>query len=166
MKKSEQVKKLVIEQLCRTPIVEAACQKAGVSRMTFYRWKKEDKEFAKAVAAAIQDGRLLVNDLAESQLVGAIKDRNLPATTYWLRHHHPDYANTLRIKHAVDDEGLTPEEEAIVREALRLGNIINTEVIQNYEADTTQREQYNLPENSGDNDPGPENPAGDSEGKS
>jgi len=120
MKKTDQTKKLLLEQLRKTPIVEAACQKINISRMTFYRWKADNKEFAKEADEAVRDGQKLVNDLAESQLIGAVKDRNLPAIMYWLRNHHPDYANKLRIEHALDDEELTPEQEAVVREALRL----------------------------------------------
>jgi hypothetical protein len=120
MKKTDQNKKLFLEQLQKTPVVEIACQKINISRMTFYRWKADDKEFAKEADEAVRDGQKLVNDLAESQLIGAVKDRNLPAIMYWLRNHHPDYANKLRIEHALDDEELTPEQEAVVREALRL----------------------------------------------
>jgi hypothetical protein len=129
MKKTDQTKRLLLEQLSKTPIVEAACQKIGISRMTFYRWKNEDKEFAKQVEKSIFEGQHLVNDLAESQLIGAVKDRNLAAITYWLRHHHPDYASKLRIEHALDDENLTPEQEAVVREALRLAALRPAELI-------------------------------------
>lgn len=118
MKKSDQTKKLVLEQLRKTPIVQVVCEKLEISRMTYYRWKQEDKEFAKATEEAIIDGMHLVNDLAESQLVGAIKDKNFAAIAYWLRHHHPSYANKLEIEHALKDETLSPEQEALVRRGL------------------------------------------------
>lgn len=123
MKKTEQTKNMLLEQLRKTPIVEAACQKVGISRMTFYRWKQDDAEFKKKADEAMSDGQLLVNDVAEGQLISAVRDRNLSAITYWLRHHHPSYANTLQVKHALHDEELTPEQEALVREALRLASL-------------------------------------------
>ena len=64
LKKSKQLKNQLLEQLKRTPIVEAACHKAGISRQTFYRWKAEDAEFAKEIDKAVADGQMLVNDLS------------------------------------------------------------------------------------------------------
>ena len=55
LKNSKQLKSKLLDQLKRVPIVEAACQKAGISRQTFYRWKFEDAEFAKEVEKAIAD---------------------------------------------------------------------------------------------------------------
>lgn len=163
MKKRDQTKQLLLDQLRKTPIIETACQKIDISRMTVWRWKQQDPKFTKKVDEALLDGRYLVNDLAESQLIGAVKDRNLSAITYWLRNHHPDYANKLEIKHALQDEPLTPEQEALVREALRLAGgsqqIINQE---NYEhsTDSTQAndnsEQSNSTGIGGSNDSGPQ----------
>lgn len=120
MKNTRVTKQLILDQLRKNPIIEAACQKAGISRMTFYRWKKRSRTFAKQADEALADGRLLVSDIAESQLISAVKDRNIPAIMYWLRHHHPSYANRLQIKHALDEEALTPEQEKLVRRALSL----------------------------------------------
>ena len=120
--KTQQQKQLLIEQLQKTPIVQFACEKTGVSRATYYRLRKEDPDFAKAADAALGEGALLVNDMAESQLIAAIKDRNIPAIVYWLRHHHPNYTNRLelsgRIAHI--QEELSEEERALIEEALRL----------------------------------------------
>ena len=91
MKKNNHIKKLILEQLRKLPIIEAACQKLEISRMTFYRLKKSDQKFAKDIEEAMQEGYLLINDLAENQLIGEVKERNLPAIVYWLRHHHRLY---------------------------------------------------------------------------
>lgn len=136
LKKSKQLKNQLLEQLQRTPIVEAACHKAGISRQTFYRWKFEDKEFAKDVEKAVADGQMLVNDLAESQLISALKDRNFPAITYWLKHHHPNYKTKIQIEGSLQmpQEELTPEQEELVKEALRLASLSSA-------ADTEQGEE-------------------------
>lgn len=111
-----------IEQLKKTPIIQVVCEKLGVGRATFYRWKSEDKEFAKQVDEAFTHGKLLINDLAESQLISSVKDKSMYAITYWLRHHHPEYSNTMTVKHAFDSEELTDEQKEVIRKALSLSN--------------------------------------------
>jgi hypothetical protein len=121
MKQIVQTKELLLEQLKKTPIVQIACEKIGIGRATFYRWKADDPAFAKAVDDALLEGKLLVNDLAESQLIGAIKDRNLTAITYWLRHHHQDYKNRLELEGTVNTiHELSDEQKALVKKALEL----------------------------------------------
>ena len=136
LKKSKQLKNQLLEQLKRTPIVEAACHKAGISRQTFYRWKAEDAEFAKEVEKAVADGQMLVNDLAESQLISALKDRNFQAITYWLKHHHPNYKTKIQIEGSLQmpQEELTDEQKELVKEALRLASLSSA-------ADTEQGEE-------------------------
>ncbi|MDP3696465.1 MAG: hypothetical protein Q8R55_00350 [Candidatus Taylorbacteria bacterium] len=120
--KNQKQKELFLEQLKKMPIVEIACKNAGIGRATIYRWKKESGEFAKKMEETILDGEALITDMSESQLVSLIRDRNFPAIQLWLRQHHPKYATKVelsgRIEHA--QEPLTAEEEALVREALRL----------------------------------------------
>lgn len=117
-------KEQLVELLKKTPIVQVACEKTGVGRATFYRWKKEDKEFARVADEALLEGSLLVNDLAESQLMSAIRDKNITAIIFWLKYHHSAYATKVEvmahIKQSVEE--LTPEQEAVVREALRLAS--------------------------------------------
>ena len=84
-------KELVINQLKKTPIVQIASDNSGVGRSTYYRWRKKDKEFAKSTDAALLEGSFMVNDLAESKIIRAIKNNSLAAATYWLKHHHPSY---------------------------------------------------------------------------
>ena len=114
-------KATVIEQLKKTPIVQLACERSGVTRSTFYRWRDKDNEFAEAVAAALLEGTLLVNDVAESQLMTAIRERNMTAILFWLKHHHPAYTTKVEINaHIKDDYELTPEQKGLIQEALRL----------------------------------------------
>lgn len=125
VKRGGQLKNQLLEHLRKAPIVEVACQKAGISRQTFYRWKVEDHEFAKEIEKAIGDGRTFVNDLAESQLIGAVRDRNFPAITYWLKHHHPSYKTKIQIEGSLQmpQEELTDEQKELVKEALRLASL-------------------------------------------
>ncbi len=131
-------KSLMIEQLKKTPIVQVACEKTGISRATYYRWYKADKEFAKKSDEALCEGSSLVNDMAESQLMAAIRDKNMTAIVFWLKHHHALYAPTMQIKHTIEDDNLTPEQEALVRNALRLASAYNINIINKEQNDESK----------------------------
>jgi ACT domain-containing protein len=114
-------KALLIDQLRKVPIVQSACEKVKVSRATFYNWKKDDADFAKQVDEAIGDGTLFMNDMAESQLLTAIREGNLGAITYWLKHRHAAYSNRMEVTAKIKQEdALTQEQERAIEEALRL----------------------------------------------
>ncbi len=125
MRESRRAKDMLLEQLKKTPIVQIACEKVGLSRVSFYNWKKKDKDFAKAIDEALLEGRLLVNDLAESQLIGAVKDRNITAILAWLKHNHPSYKTRVEIEGSLNViEELSPAQAEQVRQALTLANVI------------------------------------------
>lgn len=124
MKKSDASKAALLEQLRKTPILQIACEKIGISRVTLYRWRANDPEFAKSVDDALLEGRLMVNDLAESQLISAIKDRNMVAVMGWLKHHHPLYRTKVQIEGTVNTiQELSDEQKELVRKALTLANL-------------------------------------------
>lgn len=119
----------LIAQFRKTPIVQLACERVGIGRTTYYRWRKEDSKFSQDADEAIHDGSFLVNDLAESQLLTCIRDKELGAITFWLKHHHPKYSAKLevtgKIKH--EDGALTPEQEALIKQALKLAGLEESE---------------------------------------
>ena len=41
-KRQSKNKEQLLEILKKTPIVQIACEKAGVGRATYYRWRKDD----------------------------------------------------------------------------------------------------------------------------
>ena len=115
-------KEIILEQLKKTPIVQVVCEKTGIGRSTYYRWKKEDSKFAGLADAAILEGSLLVNDMAESQLLSAIRDKNMTAIIFWLKHHHPAYETRIELRQATSKikEKLTQRQEKIIKEALKI----------------------------------------------
>ncbi|PIQ80217.1 MAG: hypothetical protein COV79_01635 [Parcubacteria group bacterium CG11_big_fil_rev_8_21_14_0_20_41_14] len=124
LKKSDELKNTIVEQLRKTPIIQIACEKLNISRMSFYRWKNEDNEFAKKVDEALLDGQLLVNDLAESQLISAVKDRNMSAIMSWLKHHHPAYRTRVQIEGTINTiQEMSDEQKELVRKALTLAKL-------------------------------------------
>lgn len=128
-KRQSKNKDQLLEILKKTPIVQIACEKAGVGRATYYRWKKEDAEFSQQADQALLDGSLLINDMAESQLMSAIKDKNMTAIIFWLKHHHPAYLTKVEITSSqMKDPMLTTEQEDAVKKALLMAGIIKAEV--------------------------------------
>lgn len=122
-------KKVLLAKLHLTPIVEVACKQAGVPRSTFYRWCKSDEAFAEACDEAIDESAGMINDMAESQLINAIKEKNMTAIMFWLKHHHRVYRNRLEIDAKVEgvQQALTPEQSELVSQALKLAGLIKDE---------------------------------------
>lgn len=122
--KTHATKKLFLENLKRVPIIQVACEKSGVSRATVYRWRDKDAKFKKSLEEAISEGEALVNDMSESQLITLIKERNFPAIRFWLNHRHVKFKERVEVTAKIEkQENLTPEQEEVVREALRLAAI-------------------------------------------
>lgn len=119
IKQSKQ-KEALVEQIKKAPIIQLACERVGLSRATFYRWRKDDEKFAEAVEEALESGSAIINDLAESKLISAIKEQNLTAIIFWLKHHHRAYATRveLSLNKPQLEEKLSPEEQEVVKRAL------------------------------------------------
>ncbi len=118
-------KKQLLLRLVKTPIVEAACNQTNVPRSTYYRWRKDDESFAEACDEAIELSASVVNDLAESQLISAIKDQNMTAVMFWLKHHHRSYRTRVEIDAKIESvqQELTPEQADLVSQALKLAGL-------------------------------------------
>jgi hypothetical protein len=122
--KKNRVKEVFLEHLRKVPVVQVACERADISRNSVYRWRSEDTEFAKAMDEALLNGRTSVNDLAETQLISAIKDRNITAIMGWLKHNHPSYKTRVEIEGAVEViQELSPEQKELMVKALTLANL-------------------------------------------
>lgn len=120
--------KQLLEKLYKTPIVEAVCKQTGVPRSTYYRWRKEDEAFAEAADEALEHSSAMINDLAESQLINAIKNQNMTAIIFWLKHHHGAYETRIKVDARISavSEVLTPEQAEIVAKALEMSGLLTT----------------------------------------
>ncbi len=120
-------KKRLLEKLAKTPIVEVACKQVGLARSTYYRWYKEDESFAEACNEAIEQSAGLINDMAESQLINAIKEQNMSAIVFWLKHHHHSYRTRVEVDARIGtvQQSLNPEQAEIVSQALKLAGLLN-----------------------------------------
>lgn len=101
----------IVKQLQITPIPQIACERAGISRATYYRWRANDTVFARAADHAIEAGRFLVNDMIESQLIRKAKNGDGSSIRYWLSHNHPSYARKEIKEHCHYCETKSTEEK-------------------------------------------------------
>lgn len=110
-------KKALIDELKRMPIIEVACRKTDTGRTTYYRWREEDKEFARESDEAIKFGKLIINDLAESKVITGIKNDDRTYTIYWLNNNHKSYINKFKapqiMKEKIKEEIINITDEEI-----------------------------------------------------
>ena len=83
MDKSRQIKKETILKALENSlgVVTVACKQADIPRSTYYKWLKEDEEFAQAV----KEIENIALDFAESQLHTQMKDGSTSATIFYLK---------------------------------------------------------------------------------
>ncbi len=114
--------KILIENLKKIPIVQVACEKSGISRATFYRWRKSNSTFAKLSDDAINESVEIVNDMAEAKLVSSIRDGNMTAIVYWLKHRHKAYSNRVEVLGTLSHLGceISDEYKELINKALQL----------------------------------------------
>ena len=83
MDKSSHIKKETILKALENSlgVVTVACKQADIPRSTYYKWLKEDEEFAQAV----KEIENIALDFAESQLHTQMKDGSTSATIFYLK---------------------------------------------------------------------------------
>ena len=80
--KIQQKKKALLEALEKTlGVVTSACKLVGVDRTTFYKYLKEDEDFARQVKE-LENVSL---DFVESKLFKQIENENVAATIFYLK---------------------------------------------------------------------------------
>ena len=132
-------KKLLLGQLKKTPVITLACEKVGVGRATYYRWKNEDSDFRDAAQQALDEGVALMNDLAESKLLGFINNDNLTATMFWLKSRHRAFSPKLEVSATnQSEEVLTAERQEEIRNVIKLAS---PEVYQSLTGETPPKDE-------------------------
>jgi ACT domain-containing protein len=83
MDKSRHIKKEAMLQALEKSlgVVTVACKQSDIPRSTYYKWLKEDQEFAKAV----KEIENIALDFAESLLHSQMRDGNTSATIFYLK---------------------------------------------------------------------------------
>ena len=86
-------KKKFLEGLVKKCSVYHAAQIAGISRMTAYRWRKDDLDFAGAMDSAIEDAV----DTVESSLYERALAGDTTATIFFLKGNRAKYRDRVQI---------------------------------------------------------------------
>jgi hypothetical protein len=141
--KKNKTEKQFLEELSKVPIIQVACEKTGLSRQSVYRWRKEDKEFAKKMDQSMEDGVAFVNDMSESQLLTMIKEKNWSAISFWLKHRNNNYKNKVEITTKNDVEELSPSQEKIVKQALKLASLTKSKSIRKINKNNKKKNEKN-----------------------
>jgi AcrR family transcriptional regulator len=89
MKRDARAKAQLVENLRKHFNVKAACVAAGIGRATFYRWYRDDDEFADECRKAEVEGRDDFNDLMMVKFQQLVRDGNAAAVIFGLRRMHP-----------------------------------------------------------------------------
>ena len=115
MSKKEHIKKkMLIESLENSlGIVSTACNKANISRSSFYKWYKEDEDFRKKVDE-IDSVKL---DFVESQLFKNIQNLKEKSIIFYLQHkgHKRGYIQKQNINLTSNEEKINKIEIEIVK---------------------------------------------------
>ena len=109
-KRQPRQKKQLLEQLERVPVIEVACKKVGIARSTYYRWITEDSEFESSAEKALDTGRCVINDVAESKIIQKVSDGDWRAVKYWLESNNKRYARPRRAAEAPTFEVDKPQQ--------------------------------------------------------
>ena len=126
-KRQIEQKNKIIEEIRNVYIPSVACQKTGISRATLYRWFGDDSEFRKEFMKSQMEGRGVINDLAESKLIGKIKNDDTKAMMFWLTHMHPNFISPLTsIAEETRNIGLTLQQKIGIEKRLAQWMNINS----------------------------------------
>ncbi len=91
-----ETKQKLLQEIEKVGNVYSSCLKIGVNKATYYRWKKEDKEFAKLAIKAEKTGRENMCDIAEHALMQNVKEKKMDAIKYVLGHNSTRYKPKIR----------------------------------------------------------------------
>ncbi len=142
--KTAENKQTLLEHLKKTPIVQVACEKTGIGRATYYRWRKEDEAFADEADEALSAGKKIVNDIAESQLMKAVRDGNMTGIIFWLKNNHPDYKTKVEVSGKLENQNkLSAEEEAQIKAALGHGGYYKSKLYKYDKKSHSKKSQNN-----------------------
>lgn len=115
---SKKLKTAAIEQLKEMPLVTYTCQKYGIPKSTFYKWKLIDEDFKIQVENSINIGRETVNDIAISQLLKKINNGETVPIIFWLKNNSPMFNEKITLEIKNNKQGLSTEEIQAVTKAL------------------------------------------------
>ncbi len=91
----DETKQKLLKELEKSGNVFISCKKVGIDRSTFYRWKENDDVFRREAERVERLGRADNTDIGEHLLMKKVKEENLEAIKYLLRHNSPMYRRPM-----------------------------------------------------------------------
>lgn len=116
---SDRKKKMLLEQIRKTGIVQAACTKTNIARGTYYRWIREDLDFKMASEQALIEGAEIHGDIAENTVVKAASNGDVNAAKFILMHRRKPYRKRL-IVDIQNTAGISPERVEAIGRAVKM----------------------------------------------
>ena len=72
-------------------VISTACLAAGISRESYYAWRRNDPDFV----AEVERIKAQLDDYVEDQLINAVHEKKLPAILFYLDRKHPKYTKKV-----------------------------------------------------------------------
>lgn len=136
-----QLKHKLVQHLRDIPIATYACQRIGVPKATYYKWRKIDQIFREASDEAIITGKLTLNDVAKSQLVKLIKEGDYRSISFWLKHNDADFGSKLTLKIEDETRKYDPEELKLMATAMKNAGLAGVTIHHQRMAEVFRRAQ-------------------------
>lgn len=107
-----ETKEKLLKEIEKSGNVYLSCMKTGIDKATFYRWRKDDKQFGKKATEAIKRGRENNCEIAEHALMMNVKEKKMDAIKYVLSHQSKIYKPKAR-KVIIEHSNTNNSEKAI-----------------------------------------------------
>ena len=119
-KRQDKIRQELLEELKTNPIISSACYRVGINPATYYRWLKDDSDFAKESKEAMRLGVLLISDMAASKVIQGIKSGIPSFVMFWLKCRSREFVEkeTHTHVHEVKPDLLTNEKLETIKQAL------------------------------------------------
>lgn len=125
---TKELKHKVVQHLKEIPIATYVCQRLGVPKATYYKWRKIDPAFLKASDEAIVSGKMHINDVAKSQLINHIKNGDHRAISFWLKHNDADFNSKLTLNIKDESYSYTKEQTDELIRAMKNAGLIGVSI--------------------------------------
>jgi len=116
--RQKKLKTTIIESLKKYPVIQAVCERVGISRATYYRWIQQSSNFKILAEKATTEGSQIINDMAEAKLFKQIQAENMTAIIFWLKYRNKNYRVNIDSQTRIVHEP-TPEQRKKATKAIR-----------------------------------------------
>ena len=121
------MKQKFLEELRKVPIIEKACDKVGISRMTYYRWSGSNPSFKKEVGLAMSMGVDRIDDVSNAKLLQLINEGDFRSIAYWYEKRSKGILNVADRLQGINS-GISMDEAIIIAEKNILEKMLSGDI--------------------------------------